>query len=72
MFLAGREEKRAQRMNDFYDELFGAVDVSPNLPSLEALLGWMKQHRDMQTTNLRFQVADVAVEAIEELRTVVK
>jgi arginine/lysine/ornithine decarboxylase len=57
-----------ERLNEIFDMASGTSPSPP--PSLEALLGWMRQHRDMQTTNLRFQVADVAVEALEELRTV--
>lgn len=65
-FSAGRDLKRAQAINDFYDELFGAVDSSPSLASLEALLGWLKQHRDRETSNVRVHMLDAAVENVEE------
>lgn len=70
-----------ERLNDFYSLILGkplipakgepqpVVFPKPEPPpSLEAMLTWAKQHRDMQDTNLTFQIADVMVESIEELR----
>lgn len=53
-----------ERLNEIYDMASGTSPSPP--PSLEAMLGWMRQHRDMQTTNLRFQILDSAVENLEE------
>lgn len=71
-----------ERLNNFYSLILGKPlipeegEPQPSIfpkpeppPSLEAMLTWAKQHREMQaTTNLTFQIADVIVESIEELR----
>lgn len=69
--IAARE--RADAINrlafpDLLDGLGSDFPVPDPPPSLEAIEGWLKQHREMQTSNVRVHILDAAVENVEEAR----
>jgi len=55
-------------LNEMYDLILGPVDRTPPPPSLEAIAGWVEQHRDMQDKHYKFHVLDAALENLEEIR----
>lgn len=55
------------RLNEIYS--LAAPPLRPATPpSLEAIEGWLKQHRDAQDKHYRRHVLDAAVESVEEIR----